>query len=201
MSIVKWSTALVLVSLQVSVHAQTEAVRIVDLTHAFDDSTVYWPTEAGFELLRGSSGVTERGYYYSANRFSAAEHGGTHVDAPIHFFANRQTVDEIPLNRLIGEGVVIDVSNSCAKQPNYQVTVADLRSWEEQHNRQLVDVIVLLHTGFSRHWDDRQRYLGTDKRGDEGVANLRFPGLHPDAARWLVDHRAIKSIGIDTGQH
>mgnify|MGYP001169366271 CR=1 FL=1 len=172
--------------------------RIVDLTHPFNQRTVYWPTETGFQLLRGNNGVTEKGYYYAANRFAAAEHGGTHVDAPIHFYANRQTVDQIPLQRLVGEAVVVDVSKACAKDRDYQIGVGDLRRWEEQHERQLVDVIVLLYTGHGRHWPNRERYLGTAETGPEAVAKLHFPGLAPEAAKWLVEHRSIKSIGIDT---
>ncbi|MCB9923158.1 MAG: cyclase family protein [Planctomycetaceae bacterium] len=171
---------------------------IVDLTHSFDQDTIYWPTETGFRLIRGKAGITEKGYYYSANRFAAAEHGGTHLDAPIHFFDARNTVDQIPLEKLVGEAVVIDVTKSCAESVDYQVDVADLHRWEATHDRQLVDVIVLLRTGHSRHWNDRERYLGTDKVGPEAVADLHFPGLAPAAALWLVEHRSIKAIGIDT---
>jgi len=172
--------------------------RIIDLTHTFSDRTIYWPTEDGFKLLRGPAGVTERGYYYSANRFAAAEHGGTHLDAPIHFFEDRQTVDQIPLRRLIGEAAVVDVTELCTDQPDYQVSVEDLRNWEKSHGRQLVDVILLLRTGYGRHWPDRERYLGTKAMGPEAVKLLHFPGLDPIAAQWLVDHRAIKAVGIDT---
>lgn len=174
------------------------AGRVIDLTHPFDSQTIYWPTESGFHLERGPFGITEKGYFYAANRFSAAEHGGTHIDAPIHFFADRDTVDQIPLRRLIGPGVVIDVREACQKDPDYQISVGDLRRWEEQHQRTLVDVIVLLNTGYSRHWPDREKYLGTKELGPEAVSQLHFPGLHPDAARWLVEHRAILAIGIDT---
>jgi len=171
---------------------------IVDLTHPFDENTIYWPTEAGFDLIRGINGVTDRGYYYSANRFKGAEHGGTHVDAPIHFYAERKTVDEIPLDRLMGEGVVIDMTESCAADPDYQITVEDLRKWETQHERQLVDVIVLLRTGNGKYWHQRDKYLGTAAKGPDAVAKLHFPGLDPTAAQWLAEHRAIKAIGIDT---
>lgn len=172
--------------------------QIVDLTHAFDEKTVYWPTAEGFKLEKDFVGVTEKGYFYSAYRFSSAEHGGTHLDAPIHFFKDRQTNDQVPLDRLIGEGVVIDVAKKCAENRDYQIGVGDLRAWEEEHERQLVDVIVLLRTGFAKHWPDRKKYLGTDERGPEAIAKLNFPGLHPDAAKWLVEHRHIKAIGIDT---
>jgi kynurenine formamidase len=172
--------------------------RIVDLTHSFNEHTIYWPTETGFQFFRGTAGITAKGYYYAANRFAAAEHGGTHLDAPIHFSQDRHTVDLIPLEKLVGDAVVVDVTEACAENQDYQVTIADLRNWETQHERQLVDVIVLLRTGLGRHWNDRARYLGTDKTGKAALADLHFPGLAPEAARWLVEHRAIKSIGIDT---
>lgn len=171
---------------------------VVDLTYPFDENTIYWPTEAGFDLIRGTAGLTDKGYYYSANRFKGAEHGGTHVDAPNHFYAKRNTVDEIPLERLMGEGVVIDVTESCATNPDYQITIEDLRYWETQHGRQLVDVIVLLRTGNGKYWRQREKYLGTAAKGPEAVAELHFPGLDPTAAQWLAEHRAIKAIGIDT---
>ena len=58
--------------------------------------------------------------------------------------------------------------------------------------------IVLFHTGFGQYWPDAERYLGTNSRGDEAVAELSFPGLDPAAAEWLIQQRAIKSVGIDT---
>ncbi len=186
------------VSAQQDVSASSVERTLVDLTHSFDDKTIYWPTEKGFELLRGPAGFTKRGYFYAANRFAAAEHGGTHLDAPIHFFKDRHTVDEIPLERLVGPGVVVDVTEKCRENADYQIGIEDLRRVEEQLDRPLVDVIVLLRTGFSRHWPDREKYLGTSGGGAEAVAKLHFPGLAPDAARWLVEHRKIKAIGIDT---
>jgi kynurenine formamidase len=142
--------------------------------------------------------LTEKGYYYAANRFQAAEHGGTHIDAPIHFFQGHETVDQIPLQRLVGEAAAIDVTGRCSADRDYQVDVGDLRRWEERHGRQLVDVIVLLRTGYGKFWGDRERYLGTSETGPQAVAKLHFPGLAPAAAQWLVEHRAIKAIGIDT---
>jgi kynurenine formamidase len=171
---------------------------LLDLTHAFDERTIYWPTEPGFQLQVGTAGMTPKGYFYAANRFSSAEHGGTHLDAPIHFYKDRRTVDQIPLRQLMGEAVVIDVADQCAVDPDYQIGIADLRRWEENHRRQLADVIVLLRTGFGRRWQNRKEYLGTDETGPAAVANLHFPGLAPEAAQWLVENRLIKAIGIDT---
>jgi kynurenine formamidase len=172
--------------------------RIVDLSHPFDESTIFWPTEEGFVLERGPAGVSAGGYWYEAHRFRTAEHGGTHIDAPIHFDAGGDTVDRIPLERLIGEAVAVDVSAACARDPDHQVSVADLERFEARHGRIPDGAIVLLRTGFASHWPDRERYLGTARRGPEAVALLHFPGLHPDAASWLVAERRIAAVGLDT---
>jgi kynurenine formamidase len=170
----------------------------LDLTHPFDAATIYWPTEKGFQFEPGNNGPNPKGYYYAANRFATAEHGGTHLDAPRHFAEGRHTADQIEPERLVGEAAVIDVRDKCAANPVYEVTADDFVAWEEAHGRQLVDVIVLLRTGWSERWGDRAAYLGTDVKGPEAVPLLRFPGLAPEGAKWLVEHRRVKAVGIDT---
>lgn len=172
--------------------------RFIDLTHPFDANTVYWPTEAGFKLEREAYGVTEKGYFYSANRFTAAEHGGTHIDAPIHFFAERETVDKVPLWRLLGPGACVDVSERCRVDRDYLITAEDLQAWEEAAGQSLAERIVLLRTGYSRFWPDHEKYLGTKKMGKGAIPLLHFPGLDPVAANWLVTKRNIRAVGIDT---
>jgi len=172
--------------------------KIIDLTYAYDSATVYWPTEKGFVFEKGQEGITPGGWYYTANRFWTPEHGGTHIDAPIHFYKDRAYLDELPLERLIGQGVVVDVAEKCATNPDYQVTVEDLTAWESKHGRTINDAIVLLRTGFGRFWPDRVKYMGTDERGSDAVAKLHFPGLHHDAAKWIVENRTVKAIGLDT---
>jgi len=170
----------------------------IDLTHPFDAATIYWPTEKGFQFEEGKNGPNPKGYYYAANRFATAEHGGTHLDAPRHFAEGHHTADQIEPERLVGEAAVIDVAEKCAANPVYEVTADDLVAWERARGRQLVDVIVLLRTGWSSRWGDRAAYLGTAAKGPEAVPLLRFPGLSPEAAKWLVEHRRVKAVGIDT---
>ena len=172
--------------------------RIIDLTHSFDASTVYWPTAETFKLETDFEGTTEQGYYYSAYRYRAAEHGGTHLDAPVHFAKGRRSVDQIPLEQLMGSGLLIDVTRQCAANPDYLVSVTDLQNWEKQYGRIPVGSIVLLRTGFGKYYPDLKKYLGTDERGAGAVPKLHFPGLDPAAARWLTQNRTIKAIGLDT---
>jgi len=170
----------------------------VDLTHDFSTNTLYWPTAQRFTLEVEFHAHTDKGYFYAANRYSASEHGGTHIDSPIHFNEHGKTLDQLPIEQLTGTAVVVDVSAKANKDSDYQITVADLKAWEEKHGKIPRDSILLFHTGFARHWPAAKKYLGTDERGASAVAKLHFPGLHPDAARWLVAERTIKAVGLDT---
>lgn len=171
---------------------------IVDLSYAFDSTTVYWPTAEPFQLEKDFEGVTDQGFYYSAYRYRAAEHGGTHLDAPVHFARGRHSADAIPLEQLLGNAIVIDVTKQCESDRDYRVTTNDFLNWERAHGKIAAGTIVLLRTGFGKHYPDRKMYLGTDERGPAAVPKLHFPGLHPDAAKWLVTNRSIKAIGLDT---
>ena len=171
---------------------------IVDLSHTYDAQAIFWPTAEPFRHDKVADGMTPAGYYYASNNFFTSEHGGTHIDAPVHFAQGRQAVDQIPLPNLIGSAVVIDVTEASRANADYQVTVADFERWEKQHGAISSDTIVLLRTGFSQSWPDAAKYLGTAERGEAAVAKLHFPGLHPDTAKWIVANRPIKAIGIDT---
>lgn len=168
----------------------------VDLTYAYGEETIYWPTAEGFRLEEVAYGETEGGWFYSSYNYSASEHGGTHFDAPIHFARDGNTNDEVSLERLIAAAAVVDVSERA--RPDYQVSVDDLLDWEARHGALADGVILLLRTGWGERWPDPVRYLGTDRKGPEAVPELHFPGLDPEAAQWLVDNRKIAALGIDT---
>jgi kynurenine formamidase len=181
-----------------STKTQMQKGKVVDLSYSFDEKTIYWPTGQGFLLEKGPAGFTEKGYYYASNRFQAAEHGGTHVDAPRHFYEKGHTVDQIPLDQLVGPAILVDVSAKCENRPDYQISIEDFLEWERKNGPIPKEAIVLLRTGFGKYWPDRARYMGTDERGPDAVKKLHFPGLHPKAAQWLAESRSIKAIGLDT---
>lgn len=171
--------------------------RWVDLTHAFSPSTIYWPTDTdGFELEELSLGPTPGGWFYASYRFASAEHGGTHLDAPIHFAEGGWTNDQVPLSGLIGPAVVVDVTEQVT--PDYLVSVDDLVAWEGVNGLIPDGAMLLVRTGWADRWADRTAYLGTDRVGEAAVADLHFPGVGAEAAQWLVDHREIAAVGIDT---
>jgi len=170
--------------------------RLVDLSHEYSADAIFWPTAERFQLDVVAAGMTPQGYYYASNNFSGSEHGGTHLDAPMHFAEGRWSVEQIPLDRFVGPAAVVDVSAAAGTQPDYQVTIADLAAWEQAHGS-FDDTIVLIRTDYSKRWPNAERYLGTAERGEAAVPKLHFPGLHPDAARWLAA-KNVKAVGIDT---
>lgn len=173
-----------------------DGYRVVDLTHAYNEETVYWPTAASrFELERLEYGATEAGYFYSANAFATPEHGGTHIDAPIHFAEGGRALDEVPVEQLMGPAVVIDVSAAAAGDPGYRLTPGDVRAFERRHGRIQPGTIVLLRTDWSRFWPDPERYLGPSAPAD--ASDLRFPSYGAEAARMLVEDRGVAALGVD----
>jgi kynurenine formamidase len=173
-----------------------EGTRLIDLTHAFDEQTVYWPTATtGFVHETLSFGKTEGGYFYSSYKLCAPEHGGTHLDAPIHFAEGKATADAVPLSRLVGPAVVVDVSAAADKDSDHRVTRAEIEAFEQAHGAIAPGTIVLVRTGWSERWPDRKRYLGDDRPGH--AEDLHFPGIGEEAARALAA-RKVGAVGIDT---
>jgi kynurenine formamidase len=170
----------------------------IDLSHEFSDKTIYWPNNpTGFKLDTQFNGITAGGFYYSSNAYCSPEHGGTHLDAPVHFAKGKWSVDEIPMEQMIGDAVVVDVTNKTKDNADYQVNVEDILAWEKQYGLLPDNIILLVKTGWSTYYDDVAKYLGTAEKGQEAVSKLHFPSIDPSLADWLVTNRKIKAIGVD----
>jgi kynurenine formamidase len=170
--------------------------RVIDLTYPLDDSNIYWPNAKPFHYQRDAGGPTPGGYWYAAGSFSASEHGGTHIDSPVHFAEGKATVDEILLGRLIAPAMLIDITAACAQNRDYELRIEDITEWERIHGRIPDGAAVLVRTGWSKYWPDKKQYLGSDVPGD--VSHLHFPGISQNAAEFLAGMRKIYGVGIDT---
>ncbi|HEY8141025.1 MAG TPA: cyclase family protein [Kofleriaceae bacterium] len=173
------------------------AAEVVDLSHAFDEKTIYWPNAPStFRLEQLSFGLTPGGFFYASNSFCSPEHGGTHLDAPIHFAAQGQRADQIPVRRLIAPAVVIDVAAQATADSDYRLSRDDVLAWELRHGAVPTGSIVLLRTGWSGRWPDRKSYLGDDTPGE--TSKLHFPAYGEEAARYLIEERRVGALGLDT---
>jgi kynurenine formamidase len=176
-----------------------ETGQLLDMTYPFDANTIYWPTAEQFKLEKLSWQIVEGGWWYASNNYGASEHGGTHVDAPIHFAENGKTIDQIPLSDWIGPAVKIDVVAKCLADRNYRLTVDDINQWEAKYGRIPDNAWVLMYTGIdTRYYPDREKVLGTKKSGPAALEELSFPGFSAEVARFLTQERNIRGIGLDT---
>lgn len=171
----------------------------IDLTYSFDSTTLYWPNNTKpFLHTTEAEGFTQQGYYYSSYSICTPEHGGTHLDAPIHFAAGKYTADQIPLSSLTGSAVVIDVSVKALANRDYLVSKEDVLIWEKENGKIGDSTILLFRTGYGRFYPNREKYFGSAKTGPEALSELHFPGIDPATAEWLVKERKVKAVGLDT---
>ena len=187
------TTLLVIGGCQSSYHSTGT---LVDLTYPFDEHTIYWPNNQPFHWEKASWGRTHQGHWYASGVFSASEHGGTHLDAPIHFAELGWTVDEIPLTQLTAEAIVLDLRSQASSNPDYTLRVEDITRWEREHGSIPQHTMVLLLTGWGQYWPDASRYLGSSTPQDS--TTLHFPGFSPESVSFLLHQRDIVGIGIDT---
>ena len=170
---------------------------LVDLSHSYSSETLYWPTSPSrFEKTTLAYGESDGGYFYSAFSICTPEHGGTHLDAPLHFAKDGYPTEKVPLKNLIAPAVVIDISDKAKADRNYLLSADDVRTFEERHGLIEPGTIVLLRTDWSLYWPDAKSYLGDDTPGDAN--NLVFPSYGEDAARLLVEDRGVAILGVDT---
>lgn len=167
------------------------ASRILDLTYALNDHIPHWPGDKAPFTVTIEETIAQNGYF--TRRFSMLEHYGTHMDAPAHFVSGQATVDAVPPERLIVPAVVVDISAQATRDPDYRLTVEDLRQWEQQHGRIPARAVVFLRTGWGDRWNDPARYANQDASGV-----MHFPGFSLAAAEFLTKERDIAGLGIDT---
>jgi kynurenine formamidase len=169
------------------------------MTFPYDETAIYWPTAKPFQLEKLSWGISEGGWWYASNNYSASEHGGTHADAPIHFAKDGRTIDKIPLAEWIGPAVKIDVTEKCQSDRDYLLTVEDIKSWESRYGIIPKHAWVIMYTGIdTRYYPDRKQVLGTDKEGAAAIPELSFPGFSPESVTYLLEECTITGIAIDT---
>lgn len=165
---------------------------VIDLTYPLNSKNAYWPGPSYSPFTYESVATLEKNNVFSG-KYSTPEHLGTHIDAPNHFAAGKPSVDQIPLEKLIGPAVVIDVSSTVGENDDYLLNVDEILSWEKAHGKVPQGAIVLLNTGWAKRWNNYAEYKNADE-----VGKLHFPGFSEEAARFLVEERNINGIGIDT---
>ncbi|KAI4457104.1 cyclase-like protein 2 [Holotrichia oblita] len=165
----------------------------VDLSWDVDEDSLYWPGIQSFFYSRKVAHFDEENRWYAMSEFCTGEHGGTHLDAPYHFYKYGWKVGDIPLQRLIAHAVIVDMSDIVHRLgPNIQLQEADLIDWERIHGPIPTQCVLLVRFGWSKYYKYRDLYFGLN--GTE----MEFPGIAEDAAQWIVNSKKIVGVGVDT---
>jgi kynurenine formamidase len=162
-------------------------VKLVSLSHVNDPATTcLYPGDPPFELETVAT-VEEDGYYLRYVR--QGEHTGTHWGAPGHFNVGEALADELEVEDLCRPAVKIDVREQCVRDPDYQVTIADLEWWERRHGRIPGESFVIIWTGWDARWGTGA-FLNEDDSG-----TLHQPGFALETVRWLAESGRIGHRG------
>ncbi|KAL1485022.1 hypothetical protein MTO96_032211 [Rhipicephalus appendiculatus] len=165
----------------------------VDLTQNFTNETVYWQPGYSFHLDIATYPGPPGDEWRQLDNISEATHGGTHIDAPLHFARDGWSVAEIPIERLMYLPIVkLDVRPKTKTNPEYIITLSDIRNWEKRYGRVPDGCLFLFETGQCRFWPNRTTYMGLDENGDR-----HFPSLDPEAASFLASERRPYGFGLD----
>jgi len=168
----------------------------IDLTH------VFYPGIPHGEGLRGEKLETLYGYDPGdgsmgsgalIHYYQLVGQWGTHVDAPAHFIKGKRYLDEIPPNEMLLPLVILDIHKKVEKNPDYQVSLADVRAWEGRHGPIPEKSFVALRTDWSKRWPDQKKMLNMDK---DNISHT--PGWSRAVLDYLLQQRHITAIGHET---
>ncbi|RJP68498.1 MAG: cyclase family protein [Candidatus Abyssobacteria bacterium SURF_17] len=161
--------------------------KYVDLTHAFHPDIPHWkgfPVESVKDIY-----TYERGGFW-AQEFTHVGQWGTHVDPPAHFHKGLRTVDELSLKEMILPLVVVDVHEKVAQNPDYVLSLADVKEWETRNGEIPQGAFVAMRTDWSKRWPDAAAMANKD---EHGIAH--YPGWSVESLRFLLQERRVVAIG------
>ncbi len=171
-------------------HATLKSKEWVDLTHAFDTETPHWK---GFQPMGRKVLFDHDKDGFRVEEFCHVGQWGTHVDPPVHFHKGLRSIDQIDLKEMLLPLVVIDVHQKVEKNPDYTLTVDDVKAWESKHGAVPAGSFVAMRTDWSKRWPDQAKMSNPSK---DGVAH--YPGWSLAALQYLFETRKVTAAGHET---
>ncbi len=146
----------------------------VDISVLVDpDTTPVYPGNAPprFTFLQS----WDKGNNLALSMIEMGNHTGTHIDAPLHFVKGGATIDQIPISKLVGPAVVIEISRSA--------TIVDAAELNRHDWHGAKKILFKTRSSYDNFWADKQFHKD-------------FVGIAPDAAQLLAD-AGVELVGID----
>jgi kynurenine formamidase len=173
-----------------NVYATLASKRFVDLTHSFDVNTPHWK---GFGEMKRRTLYTVKKDGFHVEEFCHVGQWGTHVDPPAHFHEGLKSVDQIDLKDMLLPLVVLDVHEKVAKDPDYVLSLDDIKAWERRHGRIPEHAFVAMRTDWAKRWPNDAVMQNKDAAG---VAH--YPGWSMPVLKLLYEDRHISASGHET---
>jgi kynurenine formamidase len=175
------------------------SIEVVDLTQPLSDQTPLIQLPPPFANTPGwtmheISRYDERGPAWYWNSFEGGEHVGTHFDAPIHWISG-QTLDDVsqvPPRNLVGPAVVLDLTARVAADPDFLLSIDDVKAFERLHGPLPQGGWLLYRTGWDARAHDQAAFLNANDTGPH------TPGISIDCAKWLAEEAPIVGVGVET---
>jgi kynurenine formamidase len=168
--------------------AQTPA-QVLDLTHELSEDFPTFGGEPGYRVEKIFDFAKDGYNLYS---LSIDEHSGTHLDTPLHFSADGQSVAEIPVDKLVTPLCIIDIKKRAADNPDAQVTPEDLKAWVAAHGDIPNGACVAMNSGWSAHASS-DIFRNADANGV-----MHFPGFHIEAVQMLMEEADVAGLAVDS---
>jgi kynurenine formamidase len=173
-----------------------QSKRFVDMTHAFSPAIPHYPgfdKEERVTLYYYDEGIGSKGHGFLAHEYKIPGQWGTHVDPPAHFIPGKRFLDDIPVKEMILPLVVIDVSKKVEQNPDYQITMDDVRAWERKYGEIPSNSFAVMRTDWSKRWPNPEKMRNADEKG---IAH--YPGWSKDVLTYLYETRGITASGHET---
>jgi kynurenine formamidase len=165
------------------------AKKIEDLTHELHHD---FPTYFGVPGITLTQKFNFKDNGFNLFELSLNEHTGTHMDAPLHFSADGQSVAEVPVENLSAPLAIVDIREKAAANADAQVTPDDLKAWISANGPFPERCCVAMNSGWDAHVDT-PKFRGADS---EGVQH--YPGFHVEATQMLLEETTAVGIAVDT---
>ncbi|MFI9455570.1 cyclase family protein [Amycolatopsis sp. NPDC052450] len=184
---------------QLNTAITTGAIEVVDLTAPLSESTPILQLPEPFANtipfgLEEISRYDERGPRWYWNNIHTGEHTGTHLDVPVHWLSGKDghDVSQVPLRTLVAPAVVLDASARAAEDPDFLLSIDDIREWERVNGPLPDGGWLLYRTGWDARSHDQEAFLNNDENGPHS------PGVSGECARWLAEEAPITGFGVET---
>lgn len=168
-----------------------EKASIIDLSHSVKENSI--SKTAGYSFQKEPIRSQKNGVDFFEYKLSFPDTISTNMETSGHFVEAGNSVDKLPLAKLIGYGAVFDIHEMVKQNPSYQLSKKDIDIWESKHGSIPTEAILLIYTGWSNKWPDFNSYSNINSSEVES-----YPGISPEAIDFLIRERKVHAVGIDT---